>query len=76
MGLPSLSLLVVSLSGTVAFAFGFHSASRTPWLEAGANRLPTKFEQRLIPFMSMMAWALVFEAGAVAITMWLHRAVS
>jgi hypothetical protein len=63
LGLPSLTLLVMTLSATVLYAFGFHSAGGTSWLEPGANRLPTELERRLIRLMPMMAWVLAFEAG-------------
>jgi hypothetical protein len=63
LGLPSLSLLVMTLSATVLYGFAFHSPSGTSWLEPGAKRLPTKLERRLIRLMPMMAWVLAFEAG-------------
>lgn len=74
--LPSLSLLVLTLSATVLYWSAFHSPGRTAWLEPGANRLPTKLERRLIRLMPSMAWALAFEAVAVALTVWLRHIVS
>lgn len=76
LGLPSLSLLVMTLSATVLYGFAFHSPSGTSWLEPGAKRLPTKLERRLIRLMPMMAWVLAFEAGALVFTLWLRRFVS
>jgi hypothetical protein len=38
LGLPSLSLLVMTLSATVLYGFAFHSPSGTSWLEPGAKR--------------------------------------
>jgi hypothetical protein len=76
LGLPSLTLLVMTLSATVLYAFASHVPGQTLWLEPGANRLPTKLERRLIRLMPMMAWVLAFEAGALVLTLWLRRFVS